>query len=500
MNLYKNRLQILAIACAMLSGGMLTSCEDDVTEIAVPDMAPGEWYLEDVEFEEPDSKVKTLVSENVTDKSAEFVISPVGMGLSTAGDGMALASAKQLIIRSNSNWKIVPKLAEGENDDYVMMIPREGNGEMRVRVAVFPNEKLVPRTVDYALYVNGVEQENIFMHIEQQAAEAYMNVSAPNISSKGGLARVPVASNVDWNVEIDEVDWIEIDSIGETAFRLNVKPNMELDARSANIRVTAPEFPALDQEITINQLPDGIYLMERFDWLNCISGSAENCSVDLYKNPSQLHLCGSKGSGEKLIPDTQGWTLAGYNVWYTTTPGTYGMWFTATKNGFIKLSKTDFNGDVNTPVLSSIEGTKDIRIRFKAIAQLPPNPTNNAKYRDVLSVVVGAGSGRIDSPNQRIVLGDFLDAAGTLPGPNKTVDCMQFNVGFIEPSPKNNQQPQTDQVATAQTFEVIVKGADNNTRITFIGGAKTGHHIPGDKLLNCIYIDDVVIADVDREL
>lgn len=492
----------MAMACALLAGGMLTSCEDEVTDIDVPDMAPGEWYLENVEL-----KDAAVLSETATDKSIDMTIAASGLGVSANGDGMVLGSAKQLIIRSNSNWKIVPKLAEGETDDFVMMIPRDGNGEMRVRLALYPNLELTPRSVDYALYVNGVEQENIFIHIDQAAAEAYLNVGAPNLSASGGLTKVGVAANVDWKVEIDPVDWIEIDSIGETAFRLNAKPNTGLETRSVNLRVSAPLFPDLDKEFTVSQLPEGIYLLDNFDWLEAfLKGKADEKGrafdqPNLYANAkSQQHILGSNKKGNAFLPQTNGWDVLGYGWLYTASCSCYVGWHLATANhtgnGFLKIGRTSFFGDVTTPPFEAIEGTKDIKIRFKAVAQ---TSTKNVKDGNILCVGILRGSGEIKDANANITVGNFMDNTGTV-GPMIPVNVMKFEV---ENLPEYNKSTAADvDIRDFKTYEVVITGADATTRITFIGGTSIGSDIIGgaeSKVANRIFIDEVSVTDVDRE-
>ncbi|MDE7443401.1 MAG: BACON domain-containing protein, partial [Muribaculaceae bacterium] len=503
--LYKNRIKFVACACSLLVGGILSSCDDEMQRAAPSDLALGQWFIEDEVYAGSDAA--GILSSVVTETQVDMKISHNGLAVkyNTNGipEGMTLGDAKQVVIRANGNWKIIPKLAEGDSCNYVTLLPPDGVGDSRIRMSVFPNYQLKPRSCDFALVVNGVEQPNIFLHIDQEAAPTYLNVGAPNISSQGGLTAVGVSANVPWVVEIDQTDWIEIDSVGATAFRLNVQPNMGLETRSVNIRVKAPEFPELDTEITVNQLPDGIYFLDDFDWLGAfLTSTASYCQDNLYKNASsQQHLLGSNKKGNDVLPQTNGWDILGYGWLYTAACSCYVGWHNATANhdgnGFLKIGRTSFFGDVTTPPLEAIEGTRDIKIRFKAASQ---TNTSNVKDGNILCIGVLRGNGQVKNANANITVGNYMDTKGT-PGPAIPVSVMQLEVENL-PTYNKNTAADVD-LRDFTTYEVVITGADATTQISFIGGSSIGvDWVNGaqSNVANRIFIDDVQVLSVDREL
>lgn len=175
----------------------------------------------------------------------------------------------------------------------------------------------VPYTIDQAADVPAVTIAN--------AENGY------KVLATGGQLKVPVSHNIEWTTLLkDEMNqqptWIKIDSCGTDSIYLSLEKNTD-DTRSAILTCTGVgEYASVTSSTIITQANAGIYLNDRFDWM-------QEGKEDYYYNYPEQGI--AVWTEEEL---SHGWTTLA-----TSNPCLYGGL------GYLKLGKTNVAGDVLSP-------------------------------------------------------------------------------------------------------------------------------------------------------
>lgn len=370
---------------------------------------------------------------------------PTSFGIE--GDPSGLTSGvegktESFVVRANGDWQIVQK----EAGDWVKIFPDEGKDDGIFKITVSKNEGFEQRVMNLAFVVNGEEQPVLF-RIEQDANVPYITLGDKiTVPSAGGDFDVPVTSNVTWSYTLSDDAWLTEVATAPDKVTLNGAVNNG-PIRSVTMTVTADDYPGVSASIILEQSPGSVILEEDFSWLT-------------YGN---------------VVPyTTTGETR--YDLWteeekargWESTPNEFsGDTPLYARPGFVKLGKTNYGGDLISPKLSSIEGTKKLKVTFKAVAY------------------VSSGGTVIDD---RVLRVEALNAGTT-----------SVSVIMVENVPNTKAEDdagiENDIWAEDRAFSFEVTGATAETQIRFLGKA---FDLRGETPnTNRIFLDDIKVEIID---
>lgn len=347
-------------------------------------------------------------------------------------------------VRGSGSWQIVAK----EEGDWVKVFPDEGEDDGIFKITVKENETFEDRVMNLAFIVNGEEQPVLF-RVEQEAAVPALAV--PDnvlIQSAGGNVDVVLTTNVDWTYTLSDDSWLT--EVSKSAEKVTFSAAINKGGpRSVTMDVTATDFPELSGTITLEQLPGNIVLIEDFSWL--AYGSAITYVTD----------------GETRFDN---WTEEEKAKGWTTTvnpvAGSGNTPLLYARQGFVKLGKTGYGGDLISPKLSTIEGTQNLKVTFKAAGYISSGGTLDS--RELVIEVLGAGT-----PSTTLIMIENI--------PNKKT---QDDEGIVN-----------DIWAEDRAFSFDITGATADTQIRFLGKAFDLTAASPNK--NRIFMDDIKVEVVE---
>jgi len=367
---------------------------------------------------------------------------PTGLTVTTA------TKTQSYVVRSNRPWQIV---AQSEAD-WVEVFPAEGEDDGIFKIIVSENKTFEPRTINYAFVVDGEEQPVLF-RVDQEKAIPYLTVSDINVGNKINQAAQDVKINVKANVEYtysSDADWFVFNTanVGTTGTELvfTATANGGANARTVNVSFSCIQFPELNKTLVITQEGKGegtIVLFENFNWL--AYGSAV-----FYTTTGETRY-DVWTEAEKA----KGWTSTVNTVTGSgTTPLCYA------RQGFVKLGKTSYGGDLISPKLSEISGTQNLLVKFKAVPYMTAAGT-----KDDTKLVVS-------------VIGP-----GTISQSTFTIDNW----------PDYTADPNCTAIWEAESAErsFTITGATSETQIKFLGGDYALTGVGAGK--NRIFLDDIKV-------
>ncbi|PRD52770.1 BACON domain-containing protein [Sphingobacterium gobiense] len=360
-------------------------------------------------------------------------------------------------LRADGYWQVEPLY----NENWLKIEPMFGNGDGSILITVDRNSTLEDRREVLMFLMNGRRQEHI-LEIVQAASEngvgneeQYMRVDGlPDkevlISEEGISGRYTVRATGTWRIELsEEADWISVEPMmgtGDTPVELSIAANRD-DERSVDLNFYLDEVL---QPNPLRVLQEGmavqVILEEDFNWL-------QYGSAIFYTNTDETRL--DRWTSDELA---RGW---GYHQLDPTgVPSTYA------RQGFLKLGRTNYGGDILSPKLSAIQGTQNVKVTFKAV---PYKTAGGAEDVTLLKVGV-AGPG--------VVSVDEFDINNW---PDYDVDP---NCTIIWTEER-----------TARSF--TIEGATAETQIWFLGGdydLRSESGWSGARNVNRIFLDDVLVT------
>lgn len=376
---------------------------------------------------------------------------PTSLSVTNTGIDYDLTKAQKYVIRSNRPWKVVPQ----GDVSWVRIFPMEGEGDGIIRVSVEANSTFNQRIGNFAFVAGGEEQPTL-LRVEQAASVPSITIAGAEkgltIARDGGQVKVSVTANVAWNYSLSGADdWLTTGEVTPNSLAFSAERNTSGAIHTAILTLTATEYPNVTATVSISQT--GALLYEDFSWLN-------------YGNA--IHW---ETTGETAITK---WTADEMSHGWTSRSG----WCYA-RPGFIKLGKTSYGGDVVSPKLSSIVGSRDITVTFKATAYISKGGT-----KDETILYVG-------------VLGDgTLDGAVDVNYAGSLVKFVGMSIDNY-PNSSNMENGEDYDVWAPAIAErsVTVKGATANTQIVFLGGAYDADlgSIASGK--NRIFLDDITVVE-----
>lgn len=360
--------------------------------------------------------------------------------------------SKTYQIKSNGLWMI--EVIDG--GDWIEVSPVEGTGDGSFTVTIDKNRISSKRAATLGFRVNHIRQKQL-LKVEQQANPdpPYFKIEGDEnkleISGAGGVQEYHVLSNSAWSVVVpDGTDWVHLDPASGEAdgtFKIKVDKNPAYTARTAQL-----SFVVDDQThstvFTITQegkVDETVLLNEDFSWLNY--GSAI-----FYTTTGETRI--DSWSEEQLA---KGWTSTVNPISGSgSTPLVYA------RQGFVKLGKTNYGGDLISPALTGIEGTKNLVVTFKAV---PYQTQGGTRDGNILKVgVVGPG----------------------------TVSVETFTINNW---PDYSADPECTEIwkAPETTRSFTVTGATSETQIRFLG-QDFDLRAPVDPNKNRIFLDDIIVT------
>lgn len=369
---------------------------------------------------------------------ASFTIENNPTGLTSGVEG----KTESFTVRGKGAWQIVQK----DEGDWVTVFPNEGEDDGIFKITVDPNPGFEQRVMNFAFVLNGEEQPVLF-RVEQAANVPYITLPEKvTIPSPGGNFNVNVTSNVAWTYTLSDDTWLTEVSTSANSVTLNAAANKALATRSVTMTFTATDYPNISETVTLEQSPGTIVLEEDFSWL--AYGSAVPYTT----------------TGETIITNwtteqqAKGWTSS-LNPISNDRP-------LYARQGFVKLGKTNYGGDLISPKLSSIEGTQNLKVTFKAAAY------------------VSAGGTVIDSRVLAIeVLGAGTPSVASIAVENVPNTQAQDDAGVVN-----------DIWSDDRAFSFTITGATADTQIRFLGKAfDLRAETPNT---NRIFIDDIKVEVV----
>jgi hypothetical protein len=273
------------------------------------------------------------------------------------------------VVRSNRPWRIVPQ-SEG---DWVKPFPDEGDEDGIFKIIVNENITFDARTMNFAFVVDGKEQPVLF-RVDQSANVPYITLPTQlSVPAAGGSVVVNVTSNVNWTYSLTGGSWLTEQSVSPMQVNLIAAENFNIDPRIITMTVTAADYPTVSQTVTITQSSGSIVFEENFSWLSYGSAifytTTNETRIDVWTQEQK----------------DRGWTST-----VNTTAGSGNTPLLYARQGFVKVGKTAYGGDLISPVLSKITGTQNLIVTFKAIPYMTAAGT---KDDNILNVsVIGPGT------------------------------------------------------------------------------------------------------------
>jgi len=370
-------------------------------------------------------------------------------------EASAEASSETYSFKSNGKWKIEPLRKE----KWINIEPLEGEGDGTFTVKVNRNTSEEARAMTLFFTVDGSLQNAVFK-VEQAAAtgsgqeeDRYLKID--DISDRlevleaGHTGKYILRATGKWKLDVgEEADWLNIEPMegtGDGPVTISVNKN-------TGVERTAHLLFFLDEVQQANSLPihqEGIDLSEEvvfaedFNWLGY--GSA------IFYTTTEEKIISSWTAGEQA----KGWVSS------TSADNSKPVY---ARQGFVKLGKTNYGADLISPKLTSVQGTKNLLVKFKAV---PYQTAGGTKDGTALKVnVIGPG----------------------------TVSINEFSV---DNWPNYDEDPTCTLIWAADGTErsFIITGATNETQIRFLGGDFDLREASGAPInKNRIFLDDIEVT------
>lgn len=387
--------------------------------------------------------------EDNTGASFALKDNPSDMSVSSQG------TSQTFTVQTTGSWSVEPIRQER----WLKIDPATGSGEDTFTVTVDRNTTLEPRKAILTFVVDGKIQNKV-LQIDQEAGhqnngndEVYVTLdglTSLEVPEEGLQGRYAVRSTGDWKIEILEgAEWLKIAPMQgrfDTGVDIEADLNSSPQPRTARLAfyLNGQQLP---ETLDVNQQGMQVILYEDFSWLTygntVFNTTTGETRIGLW-NESEL---------------ARGWTG-------TINPVSGGGNYSSTyaRPGFVKLGRTNFGGDIISPKLVALEGTKNLKVSFKAVVYMTAG--GNADHNLLKVGVNGPGN----------------------------VSVSEF---YINNKPDYTNDPQCIEAwkRPEATYSFTITGATAETQIWFLGGdfdlrAETGW----PKNVNRIFLDDILVT------
>ena len=353
----------------------------------------------------------------------------------------------RITVRSNRPWQVVKKDSDA---DWVRPFPDEGEADGIFTLYVDENPTFETRRTELALVVDG-EEYPVLLTVDQAAAVPTIQVGdgsgTVSVAAGAGDFTLTSSANVEWTCVVDEAaaEWLTYNGIDEDGvLSFTVTENLWAE-RTGIVHCVSEAEPSANVDITVVQASNGVILQEAFNWL--AYGSATTWET----------------TGETRYDS---WTADERGRGWTSSPAdASGNPCLYARQGFVKLGKTNYAGDLISPKLSTISGTADVQVTFKACAYVSKGGAkdDNELYVSVL------GAGTLEGADEPYIISNYPNSSNMEYGPDYDVWAPEL---------------------AERTF--IIRGATSETQIKFMGGKS--YNMTGiGQGKNRIFLDDILV-------
>lgn len=361
---------------------------------------------------------------------------------------------------SSGSWKVEP-LTDAK---WVSIDPMEGTGNGTFTINVLKNTTIDDRSLILTFMVDG-KRPNISLKIEQEGKSEddieeppFLIVDGDPIleaKAEGITGEYTIRSNGAWKIEtLTEESWVSVspeEGSGDGTFSITVAKNELFESRTMELAFLLNGVKQSNL-FTINQEQasetGNVIFHEDFSWLTYGNGI-------FYET-----------SGEKRIDSWTSEEMAkGWTSTVNTIEGSGNQALVYARQGFVKLGKTSYGGDLISPKFSDVKGTKNLEVKFKAI---PYQTKAGARDGTLLKVnIIGPG----------------------------TINKEEFT---IDNWPDYDLDPSSTDAWKESKAErsFTITGATAETQIRFLGG-DFDLRAPANPNKNRIFLDDIIVKVTD---
>lgn len=342
--------------------------------------------------------------------------------------GITQAKRKAVTVRSNSAWKVA---LENPNDaSWLHFFIDEGEDDGLIYYWVDKNTTFDQREGKITLSDNGKVLNSL--DIVQEADVPNITVKDGSngftIAPEGSVLKVAVDANISWKASLTpDVEWAHITNVTEDSVFVTIDKNEE-DERTVTLALTGEgEYANVNSTTLITQKDESLIYNDDLNWLQ------EGEDKPTYETP-EVKI-------EKWEKD-MGWTS--YSSW------AYGG------HGYIKLGKTNYNGDIVSPALTKLKKPTNVKVTFQSMGYISKTGVKDASIVKV--GVIGPGEVNGDEVNS-------ISINGT------AYRCVKF-VNTVFPNSENNENGEDyDPWAQPGSYHSFtITGATAETKIIFVGG------------------------------
>lgn len=345
--------------------------------------------------------------------------------------GITQAKRKAVTVRSNSPWKV--SLENPDDASWLHFFIDEGEDDGIIYYWVDKNSTFDQREGKITLSDNGKVLNSL--DIVQEADVPNITVKDGSngftIAPEGSVLKVAIDANISWKASLTpEVSWARITNVTEDSIFVTIDKNEE-DERTVNLSLVGEgEHSGVSTTALITQKDESLIFNDNFSWLQ------EGDEKPTYETPEiRIDLW---NDAEKAMG------------WQSLATLAYGG------RGYVKLGKTNYNGDILSPALTKLKKPTNVKVTFQSMGYVSASGVKDASVVKV--GVVGPGE----------VNGDDVK---TISIKGATYRCVRFVNTVFPNSQKNEYGEDYDPWAQPESYHSFtITGATSETRIIFVGG------------------------------
>lgn len=345
--------------------------------------------------------------------------------------GITQAKRKAVTVRSNSAWKVA--LENPDDASWLHFFIDEGEDDGLIYYWVDKNTTFDQREGKITLSDNGKVLNSL--DIVQEADVPTITIKDGSngftIAPEGSVLKVAIDANITWKATLTpDVDWARITNVTEDTIFVTIDKNEE-DERTVNLSLVGEgEHSGVSTTALITQKDESLIFNDNLSWLQ------EGEEKPTYETPEiriDLWNDAEKAAG-----------------WSSLSNWAYGG------RGYIKLGKTNYNGDVISPALSKLKKPTDVKVTFQSMGYVSAGGVKDASV-----VKVGViGPGEVNG-----------DEVKTISINGTAYRCVKFVNTVFPNSEKNENGEDYDPWAQPGSYHSFtITGATAETKIIFVGG------------------------------
>lgn len=345
--------------------------------------------------------------------------------------GITQAKRKAVTVRSNSPWKV--SLENPDDSSWLHFFIDEGEDDGIIYYWVDKNSTFDQREGKINLSENSKVLNSL--DIVQEADVPNITIKDGSngftIAPEGSVLKVAIDANITWKATLTpDVDWARITNVTEDSIFVTIDKNEE-DERTVNLSLVGEgEHSGVSTTALITQKDESLIFNDNLSWLQ------EGEEKPTYETPEiriDLWNDAEKAAG-----------------WSSLSNWAYGG------RGYVKLGKTNYNGDIISPALSKLKKPTDVKVTFQSMGYVSAGGVKDASV-----VKVGViGPGEVNG-----------DEVKTISINGTAYRCVKFVNTVFPNSEKNENGEDYDPWAQPGSYHSFtITGATAETKIIFVGG------------------------------